>query len=219
MGVHVADYVDSFHSPNSPISWKRAGDWQSENNLKLDDILKSRKTFVTYENDSIVWNAAKLGKYRVNLGYKLQRKRQKDVVRDEEGSLVGAICGPVGVASNKILEITTLEEGLKLVCSNGFTKVMIEGDSQIILNGIIKNGFTNWRSNAWIQRIKSLIDKLLDYQVHHIYREGNKVADFLANKGISESRPVVMSSVEAGFRDLQKILYNDSEHITRMGVG
>ncbi|XP_059064892.1 uncharacterized protein LOC131856943 [Cryptomeria japonica] len=74
MGVHVADYVESFHSPNVPISWKRVGDRLSENNLKLEEILNSRKTFVTYENDTLVWNAAKSGKYRVNLGYELQRK-------------------------------------------------------------------------------------------------------------------------------------------------
>ncbi|XP_059064527.1 uncharacterized protein LOC131856676 [Cryptomeria japonica] len=141
------------------------------------------------------------------------------VVRDEKGSLVGAICGPASVATNNITDITTLEEGFKLVCSNRFMKVTIEGDSQIILNGIIKNSFTNWRLNAWIPRIKSLMDKLLDYQVHHIYPEGNKVANFLTNKGISESRLVVMSSAEAGFKDLQKILYINSKHIPRMGIG
>ncbi|XP_059068715.1 uncharacterized protein LOC131859172 [Cryptomeria japonica] len=35
------------------------------------------------------------------------------VVRDEEGSFVGAICGPLGIGSNNVVEITTSEEGLK----------------------------------------------------------------------------------------------------------
>ncbi|GLJ42911.1 hypothetical protein SUGI_0889920 [Cryptomeria japonica] len=66
MGVYVADYVDMNCSPNSPISWKRVGDWQSDNSMKLVDILKSRKTYIPNENDSLVWNAAKLDKYKVS---------------------------------------------------------------------------------------------------------------------------------------------------------
>ncbi|XP_057825648.2 uncharacterized protein LOC131037506 [Cryptomeria japonica] len=75
------------------------------------------------------------------------------MVKDEEGSFVGAICGPSGIVSNNVAEITTLEEGLKWVISNKQSKVAIEGDSQIILNGVNKKRFTNWRLNAWISRI------------------------------------------------------------------
>ncbi|XP_057863185.2 uncharacterized protein LOC131071386 [Cryptomeria japonica] len=44
------------------------------------------------------------------------------VIRDEEGNLVGEICGQAGFVSNNIAEITTLEEGLKWVTANGITK-------------------------------------------------------------------------------------------------
>ncbi|XP_059067686.1 uncharacterized protein LOC131858463 [Cryptomeria japonica] len=140
------------------------------------------------------------------------------VIKDEEGCLVKAICGPVGVATNNIAEITTLEEGLKLSCSLGCTKVMIEGDSQIILNGIIKNGFINWRLDGWIPRIKLLTNKLQDFQVRHIYQEGNKVADYLANTGISKARTIVISPTENELTELQKMLHNDSVQIPRKGI-
>ncbi|XP_057818351.2 uncharacterized protein LOC131031288 [Cryptomeria japonica] len=250
MGVYVADYVDVNFSPNSPISWKRAGDWQSDHNLKLVDILKSMKTFIMNENYSLVWNAAKSGKYKVSLGYELQRKRQKDckwpailcwdkrvlpktgallwialhgriltcdklktIVRDDKGILVGAICGPVGIATNNVEEITDLEEGLKWASSNGVSKVMIEGDSQVILSGIIKKGF--WRLDAWILRINCLLQKLMDCQFHHIFREGNQVADFLANRGIAETLPTVMLTTDVGNRYLQNILNKDRAHFSR----
>ncbi|GLJ05557.1 hypothetical protein SUGI_0020220 [Cryptomeria japonica] len=123
------------------------------------------------------------------------------VVRYEKGSLVGAICGPVGIATNNVAEITALEEGLKWASSNGVSKVMIEGDSQVILSRIIKKGSMNWRLNAWIPRINCLLQKLTDYHLHHIFHEGNQVADFLANQGIAKTLLIVMSSANAGNRD------------------
>ncbi|GLJ43909.1 hypothetical protein SUGI_0915410 [Cryptomeria japonica] len=50
MGAYVVDYVDTIHSSNAPISWKRVGDWPSENKSKLEDILESKKTFVSNED-------------------------------------------------------------------------------------------------------------------------------------------------------------------------
>ncbi|XP_059078222.1 uncharacterized protein LOC131876763 [Cryptomeria japonica] len=110
-----------------------------------------------------------------------------DVVRDEDGSLVGATCGLSGIVSNNVAEITALEEGLNWVIENNHLKVVIKGDSQIILNGVTKKYFTNWRLNERIPRINQLLKKLEDYQVKHIYREGNHVADILANQVLIES--------------------------------
>ncbi|GLJ15328.1 hypothetical protein SUGI_0251370 [Cryptomeria japonica] len=85
------------------------------------------------------------------------------VVRDEEGSFLGAICGPSGIVSNNVAEIATLEEGLKWVIANKHSKVVMEGDSEIILNGVNIKRFTNWRLNTWIPRIDQLIQKFEGY--------------------------------------------------------
>ncbi|GLJ50505.1 hypothetical protein SUGI_1076090 [Cryptomeria japonica] len=103
------------------------------------------------------------------------------MVRDEDDSLVGAICGASGIVSNNVVEITALEEGLNWVIANNNLKVVIEVDSQIILNGVNKKCFTNWRLNERIPRINQLLQNLEDYQVKHIYHEGNRVANLLAN--------------------------------------
>ncbi|GLJ23083.1 hypothetical protein SUGI_0435770 [Cryptomeria japonica] len=86
-----------------------------------------------------------------------------------------------GIVSNNVAEVTALEEGLNWVIANDHRKVVIEGDSQIILNGVTKKSFTNWRLNERIPRIDQLIQNLEDYQVKHIFHEGNCVADLLAN--------------------------------------
>ncbi|GLJ09940.1 hypothetical protein SUGI_0118780 [Cryptomeria japonica] len=130
------------------------------------------------------------------------------IVRDEKGRLVRAICGQVGIPTNNIAEITALGEGLKWATSNGATKVVIEGDSKVILSGIIKRGFMNWWLNAWIPRIYCLLQNLMDYHLQHTFRKGNQVADFLANQGITKTLLAVLSLANAGNRDLQKILYS-----------
>ncbi|GLJ43799.1 hypothetical protein SUGI_0911820 [Cryptomeria japonica] len=141
------------------------------------------------------------------------------VVKDEDGSFAGAICGPSRIVSNNVAEITALEEGFNWVIANNHLKVVIEGDSQIILNGVTKKSFTNWRLNEWIPRIDQLIKKLEDYQVKHIYHEGNCVADLLANQGVIESQTKVVSVVDSMFKDLSVLLEMDKDEIPRKGIG
>ncbi|GLJ45848.1 hypothetical protein SUGI_0965230 [Cryptomeria japonica] len=66
------------------------------------------------------------------------------VIRDEEGNLVGVVCDQAGFVSNNIAKIATLEEGLKWATANCITKLVIEGDSKVILSRIIKQRFMNW---------------------------------------------------------------------------
>ncbi|GLJ06340.1 hypothetical protein SUGI_0036730 [Cryptomeria japonica] len=133
--------------------------------------------------------------------------------------LWGAICGPSGIVSNNVAEITALEEGLKWVIANKQSKVVIEGDSQIILNGINKKIFTNWRLNTWILRIDQLIQKLDDYLIKHIYHEGNHATDFLANQGVIESQTKTISVANLIYKDLSYFLEANRDKIPRMGIG
>ncbi|GLJ15393.1 hypothetical protein SUGI_0252690 [Cryptomeria japonica] len=141
------------------------------------------------------------------------------VVRDEEGNLVGVVCGQAGLVSNNIAEIITLEEGLKWASTNDISKVVIEGDSKVILGGVIKKRFTNWCLNAWIPRIYGHLQKFTDYHIQHTFHEGNQVADLLANHGIARTLPAVLSPANAGNRDLQHRLLENRAHIPRPGVG
>ncbi|GLJ41805.1 hypothetical protein SUGI_0865260 [Cryptomeria japonica] len=124
------------------------------------------------------------------------------VVRDEEGNLLGAVCGQVGFVSNNIAEITALE-GLKWATDNGIMKVVVEGDSKVILNRIINQRFINWQLDTWIPRIYEYLKKFEDYHIQHTFYEGNQVVDLLANHGIANILPTVLSPVNAVNRDLQ----------------
>ncbi|GLJ04731.1 hypothetical protein SUGI_0002170 [Cryptomeria japonica] len=137
-------------------------------------------------------------------------------IRDEEGKLVGAVCGQAGFVTNNI---AALEEGLKWATTNGVSKVVIEGDSKVILSKIIKKHFMNWRLNAWIPWIYCHLQKFTDYHIQHTLHEGNQVADLLANHGIVKTLPAVLSPANVGNEDLQQILYEDRAHIPKSGIG
>ena len=65
--------------------------------------------------------------------------------------------------------------------------MIIEGDSQIVLNALRKRSTPNWVLNSKLEEILSLIDKLEVYLITHIFREGNQIADKLANLGADGS--------------------------------
>ena len=79
--------------------------------------------------------------------------------------------------SNNLVELEVLEAGLNLCLEVGITKVVIEGDSQIILNMIRKRSTPNWVINSRLEFFLNLIDRFEDYRICHIYREGNSIAD------------------------------------------
>ncbi|GLJ54074.1 hypothetical protein SUGI_1157640 [Cryptomeria japonica] len=141
------------------------------------------------------------------------------VIRDEVGNLIGALSGPIGVATNNVAEITALAEGLNWAYSKGISKIVIEGDSRIILDGIVKKCFSNWKLDTWSTRIGLLLSKFDDFRVHHIFWEGNKVTDFLANQGISDDLTVVVFEADDSCRELQVLISEDRDQIPRDGIG
>ncbi|GLJ37542.1 hypothetical protein SUGI_0762890 [Cryptomeria japonica] len=141
------------------------------------------------------------------------------IIRNEVGEVVRAISSPVGVATNNVAEISTLEARLQWCVNNRVVKLIIEGDSQVILNGVTKSVFQNWRLECWIPRINMLLNFLGDYHIQHMFWEGNKAADYLANMGIEED-----SAREFGRDDmmpigLKEIISLDMVSIPRSGIG
>lgn len=82
-------------------------------------------------------------------------------------------------------------EGLQLGLDLGIEKLIIEGDSQIILNAIRKGNTPNWKINSKLEYALTLIDKFEETIIQHIYREGNKEVDILTNQGANGENFVI----------------------------
>ncbi|GLJ15905.1 hypothetical protein SUGI_0262800 [Cryptomeria japonica] len=106
------------------------------------------------------------------------------VIRNNASKIVHGVYGGLGMATNNKAEIRALEAGLDLCIQNGISKVLIGGESQVIINDIIKSNFQCWKLSKWLPRINPLLELINTFEIKHVYREGNRMADYLANLGV-----------------------------------
>ncbi|GLJ28167.1 hypothetical protein SUGI_0553310 [Cryptomeria japonica] len=107
----------------------------------------------------------------------LVNQKNGAIIRDEFGNFNGANFGPLGITTNNMAKIAGLLAGLEWSVGQGFCNIEVEGDSQIVLNGIIKQKFENWKLEACRPKIQSLCDSLNRFSFKHIYQEGNSVVN------------------------------------------
>ncbi|XP_042958232.1 uncharacterized protein LOC122293851 [Carya illinoinensis] len=84
------------------------------------------------------------------------------VIRDSLGRLHSAYSVFLGQGSNNFAELRSLLEGVRRCHQLGFCRVEIEVDSQLLVRWCTKG---------------------MEFRMHHVFREGNVVADFLAKRG------------------------------------
>ena len=60
------------------------------------------------------------------------------IINDDSGKWVAKLASPLPPTSNNLAELEALDRGLQLCSSLGLSKVVIEGDSQIVLNAVRK---------------------------------------------------------------------------------
>jgi ribonuclease HI len=114
------------------------------------------------------------------------------VLRDHMGKITFLIAGSLGENTNNAAELSSLVKGLQMAVQMQHTRLIIEGDSQIIIQLAtrILNGQPPWRTSpSWrllglLEEFKDIINPNLILIPSHVRRDANRVADHLANKGI-----------------------------------
>lgn len=103
------------------------------------------------------------------------------IIRDDTGNRLVKRSKPMEVATNNTTELEVVEEGIKLCIELNIKKIMIEGDSQIIINSLRERETPNWVLNSKLELIIELLSNFDEVRFLHIYREGNRDADFVVN--------------------------------------
>lgn len=116
------------------------------------------------------------------------------IINNDKGEWIAKKALSIAPTSNNLAELRALEEGLLLCTKLGLSNIVIEGDSQIVLNAIRKKSTPNWVLNSKLEHIINLLDKFEDIRVEHIFREGNLEADGPANMGADGNNFVVYNS-------------------------
>ena len=93
--------------------------------------------------------------------------------------------GYIGLATNNESEYYGLMEGLEQAKALNASHIKIRGDSQLVINQI-KDIYNVYAITLmpYYQKIKSLLKSFKSYDIQHVYRHENELADQLAKQAI-----------------------------------
>ncbi|KAL6582730.1 hypothetical protein OROMI_004808 [Orobanche minor] len=104
------------------------------------------------------------------------------ILRDNLGTPSFMFSEFLGECSNNYAELYAIWRGLDLCVSRNVVKVWIETDSNTALHLIKNHNNSHWKLLGLLNKIWNLMD-IIEVRFSHIFREGNAVADWLANEG------------------------------------
>ncbi|CAI0550119.1 unnamed protein product [Linum tenue] len=145
----------------------------------------------TKTSEQINWNPPPAGWVRVNTDGSVRQPGSQaaagGLIRDELGRCTGAFTANLGSCTITRAELIGAFHGLKLAWDQGHKKVKLQLDSSTAIRMITIGEEQQQRYYTIIRQLRDLINRNWEVQVSHTFREGNKTADFLANKGHSVS--------------------------------
>ncbi|KAG2713072.1 hypothetical protein I3843_04G149000 [Carya illinoinensis] len=104
------------------------------------------------------------------------------VIRDEGGRFLATFSSKYGIGTNNEAELKALIGGLTLCKELGLVNLVIESDSMLVVKWLREKMCTVWYLwDYWEEVVQVLTGT--EYLVLHQFREGNRVADFLARQG------------------------------------
>ncbi|KAH9324526.1 hypothetical protein KI387_004704, partial [Taxus chinensis] len=168
-GPFVSNYGELNDSLPSMLQWKKV------DHLNLYPDLEANFLSVLQERNILFSNKGNLGVSSAGC-----------VIHKSSGKLVMAASYKLKVGMCNVVEVQALGLGLLLTASLKIENLEIEGDSMIIINTIIKKIALSWKLDIDVQKILWL-SKLKNWSIKHIYREANRCANWLANKGIDQA--------------------------------
>jgi ribonuclease HI len=111
---------------------------------------------------------------------------------DETGAVVKELSRYLGKTTNNVAEYEALLMGLEALISMGKKWIRVQSDSELMVRQL--NGQYRVRDpKLWtlFERAQSLLRHFDRYNILHVRREANKLADRLANRGIDDVRKIV----------------------------
>ena len=109
------------------------------------------------------------------------------VIRDVSHRIVATKAEFIGEVTNNVAEYIALAKGLEATIALGFSEVSIKMDSQVVVRQVIGQYRVKETRleilHAWVMDLLGHFDR---WEIAHIKRELNALADKLANDGIDQ---------------------------------
>ncbi|KAF6152140.1 hypothetical protein GIB67_031462 [Kingdonia uniflora] len=187
----------------------------SSQDIELQDIAKNRDiihdwsinaSFVMHVPTKVKWGAAIGDIVTLNTdgSYKNGKGGSGAMLRNNSGTVLGTVSGTMDSNFVPMLELNTIEMGLRCTVEKGHKKVLVGCDSNTVVGGIKNMNTAPWET---INKIRQWITQLGFFDIVHIFRETNGASDSLA--GLHPDIEYVEIIQSSFSEDLNKNCYED----------
>jgi ribonuclease HI len=140
--------------------------------------------FTSVSSIRVVWSPPSQGRMKLNCDGAAKGNPGISaagcVLRDHEGNVVWALAKFLGMKTNMVAEVSALFYGLVQCTQQQQGSVDIELDSKMLVDMLLHKASVPWQCAHMIHQIQVMLQGM-DFSIRHVYREGNRVADCLAN--------------------------------------
>jgi ribonuclease HI len=110
------------------------------------------------------------------------------LIRNEDGGIVAARALQIPFVVDPLqAEALASWYGVSFGREMGGTKVILEGDSLVVMLALMREEVRNQAHGLLLEDIRSTFSNFLSLEVHHIQREANMAAHVLAKYALSRS--------------------------------
>ena len=135
------------------------------------------------------WNKPSIGQHKLNtdgasIG-NLGKAGGGGIIRDCHSDWVKGYSRSIGYTTSVLAKWWALRDGLILAIQLGINQLDVELDAKVIMDLLNGAECPNQSYSPLLNDCGSLIARLVQVQVGHVYREANQCVDFLAKRGCS----------------------------------
>ena len=110
------------------------------------------------------------------------------MICEENGVVVKELSRYLGQVTNNVAEYEALLMGLDALIELSRKRIRVQSDSQLLVRQLDgEYRVKDEKLKVLFQRAKTLLRQFDAYRILQVYREMNKLADKLANRGIDEA--------------------------------
>lgn len=103
------------------------------------------------------------------------------IIRNSSGEVIKATAFSLGSAPSFVSEAVALHLGIQAAIRLGIMNLIVEGDNLLVINAVQKLWKSPWKIDHIIKDVQALLHHFSEITFRHIYREGNRAADWIAN--------------------------------------
>ena len=142
------------------------------------------------------WSPPLPGLYKVNVDVATFKDIRSTgigiVIRDSLGQVAAVLCRKLEAPLSPLeAESKAFEAGILFALSRGFTDVVLEGDSQVLVNALAGSSSSPSAMASVIQGVLELCMGFTQIQFFHVKRQGNTPAHLVAKNAYSIVNDIV----------------------------